>query len=118
LRVHAEIRGAIAIDEHAQFGLVQAQRGVRVDDPAVRARFLAQLLRIVGERREVRTEQAEVDLERTAAERERLGVAQREPDVLELRQAAAQIVHHVALRVVALERLPRFEARERREETR
>ena len=60
LRVDAEVGRALAVDLHAQLGLVQLERGVGIDDAELR-RALAQLLGVLGERLEVRPADGEVD---------------------------------------------------------
>ncbi len=74
LRVHAEVGRAVAVDLHLQLGLVQPQRGVRIDDADL-GRLQSKALAIVGQRRQLRTANGQVEVAAAAAQVERLDVA-------------------------------------------
>ena len=103
LDVDAEFRGALAIDLHAQLGLGEAQRRVEVLHAAQLARPFLEAAAVVVQGREVRAADGEVDVEVAAADVEAALVAHGATQVGELAQAAPDLAHHVALRVVAAE---------------
>ena len=108
LGVHVEIGGSLTVDLHTQFGTIELERGVGVDDAEV-GRLLAQFL---GESREVLEHgplDRDVDFGRAAAEVEGLHVARAAPQIRELAHDLAHLPHHLPLVVVALERLHRLQ---------
>ena len=101
----AQVGGAVAVNLDAQFGLVELERGVGIQQ-AQRGRVGAQPLGVGVQQVEVRPEQREVDVEVGAAADEGLRVADGHPHVRQLPQAAANLLLDVALGEVALKRLP------------
>ena len=118
--VDSEVGRAVAIDLHLELGLVQSQGRVGIDD-ADFGRLEPKPLAVCSQRRQFRAANGQIEIPASAPQIERLDVAHAAAQIGELPQPAADVLHHVALRVVVAEgsqRVEPHEARERADPTR
>ena len=91
LGIDAEIGGPRAVDHDPELRLVELERRVGVDDAELR-RHVAELLRGLRQRPQVRAAQHEVDVPVPAADVEALRVPHRRADIGELAQPSADLL--------------------------
>ena len=104
--VHTHICSPRAVNLHPQFGLVEPQGGIGVDNTEFRSPQ-AQFFRIGGQGFEIRPAYHKVDLKRTAADVEGWEIAHQRTQFTVLFEAAARFLDQVILSVIATERGPR-----------
>src|SRR4030095_8652081 len=95
----------------SKFGLVEFQRGISVNDSKF-GRLFPELLGVLRQRFQIRSAQHEIDLGPAAPDIERLGVANRGPQVFVFSKPGANLLHYIALRVIGIECLQRLPVNE------
>ena len=112
LDVDPEVGRPLPVDLDPQLGPVEAERRGEVEHAAHLDGALAQLLAEGRQRRELRPADDVVDVEVAAADVEPRDVPDGDADVAELAEALPDLLHHLALGVVAAEGSARIPAPE------
>src|SRR5207253_8489839 len=99
--VNTKVRGARAIDLHAQLRLIKPQRDIRVVYPADLDRLLAQVFVIFGHFLKARPTNHEIDVLLSVTNIERRRVTHAESERRVLGHAVANFLHDVTLSVIA-----------------